>query len=302
VKTRLLCAKLLTIPSAGVIVALVVAWADASDKSKALQVGVAKSFFTDRPKSYVDIASDEFKDVMKKTTGLNGEFVIKDGPLRVAEKLDAKQIDLGVLHAFEFAWVQKKHPDLAPLLIAVTKNHVERAYVVVRKNNPAKTIGDLSGKKIDIAVDAKEHCRLFVGKRCMDAAKKEARAFFASIEKSASQVTALDDVSLDKVQATVIDTAGLEFYKEIKGPVFAKNLKVLEQSEAFPPAVIVYKKGGIAEATLMRFRDGLLKAHMSELGRDMMKTWNIDAFAPIPKDYAKSLADVLKAYPLPDEG
>jgi hypothetical protein len=34
-------------------------------------------------------------------------------------------------------------------------------------------------------------------------------------------------------------------------------------------------------------------------GRDMMKSWNIQAFEPIPKDYVKSLVDVLKAYPAP---
>jgi len=31
----------------------------------------------------------------------------------------------------------------------------------------------------------------------------------------------------------------------------------------------------------------------------MMNSWNVDAFEPIPKDFAKSLAEVLKAYPAP---
>jgi ABC-type phosphate/phosphonate transport system substrate-binding protein len=299
VNARFAAAELLALLAAGLIVALPLAWAHAAGKSTPLQMGLANTFFTDRPKSYVDIASDEFKDVMKKTTGLTGDFIPKYGPLQVAEKLEKKQLDLGVFHAFEFAWVQKKYPELHPLLIAANKNHVERAYLIVHKNIPAKTLADLRGKKVDVPVDAKEHCRLFLEKRCTETAQKGPGAFFCSIEKSASQVAALDDVGLDKVQATVVDTVGLEFYKEIKGPVFAKNLKVLEQSAPFPPAVIVYKQGTLAEATLKQFRDGLLKAHMSELGRDMMKTWNIDAFEPVPKDYAKSLAEVLKAYPPP---
>jgi ABC-type phosphate/phosphonate transport system substrate-binding protein len=291
--------RLLALLAAGLVVALPLGWADASDRSKPLQMGVANSFFTDRPKSYVDIASDEFKDVMKKTTGLNGKFIPKYGPLQVAQKLDSKQLDLGVFHAHEFAWTQKKYPDLHPLLIAANKKYVERAYLIVHKTSPAKTLADLPGKKLAMPVDVKEHCRLFLEKRCTDTAQKGPGAFFGSIEKSASQVAALDDVGLDKVQATVVDTMGLEFYKEIKGPVFAKNLKILEESAPFPPAVIVYKQGTLAEATLKQFRDGLLKAHLSELGRDMMKTWNIDAFEPVPKDYAKSLAELLKTYPPP---
>jgi hypothetical protein len=46
-----------------------------------------------------------------------------------------------------------------------------------------------------------------------------------------------------------------------------------------------------------QFRAGLLKAHTIPNGRDMMKSWNIQEFELILKDYAKSLADVLNAYP-----
>ena len=69
------------------------------------------------------------------------------------------------------------------------------------------------------------------------------------------------------------------------------------QSEEFPPSVIVFKTGAVDPVTLKQFRDGMLKADTTELGRDMMKEWNIKAFEPTPKDYAKSLAEVLKAYP-----
>jgi len=96
-------------------------------------------------------------------------------------------------------------------------------------------------------------------------------------------------VARDKAQATVVDTHALGFYKEIKGAVFAKNLRVLQESEVFPPAVIVYRQGGVAEATLKQFRDGLLKAHtIAEAANDELL--NVDAFEPIPKDFAKSLA------------
>ena len=46
-----------------------------------------------------------------------------------------------------------------------------------------------------------------------------------------------------------------------------------------------------------QFRDGMRKAHTIPEGRDLMKAWNFDRFEPIPKDYAQSLADVLRAYP-----
>lgn len=288
-----------TLSTAVLLLALPLISADGAGQTKPMQIGMAKTFFNDRSKTVIAITADDFKAVLKKTTGLNGELISTYEAFEVAQKLNAKQLDFGIFHAHEFAGAQKKYPDLQPLMIAANNEHAERAYLIVHKNNPAKSIADLRGKKLDIPAGAKETCRLFVEKHCIDKTQKASAAFFGALEKSATQTKALDGVWREKVQATVVDTIGLEFYKEIKGPAFANNLRVLQQSEVFPPAVVAYKPGALDEATLNQFRTGLLKAHTTDLGRDMMKEWNIEAFEPIPQDYAKSLAEVLKAYPAP---
>jgi hypothetical protein len=76
---------------------------------------------------------------------------------------------------------------------------------------------------------------------------------------------------------------------------------VLQQSDLVPPAVIVYRPGTLGEATLDRVRDGLRKAHADDRGRALMAIWHIDAFEPVPKDYADRLAEVLKEYPPPNK-
>jgi len=101
------------------------------------------------------------------------------------------------------------------------------------------------------------------------------------------------------VQATVIDTASLEFQKEVRGPFIAQNLRVLQESEEFPPTVVVCKQGALDPKIVDQFTSGLRKAHEIPDGRELMKTWGFDAFEPIPKDFNKSLADILKAYPPP---
>ena len=58
----------------------------AAYQTKPLQIGMAKSFVTDQPKSVVEVATNDFKDVMKKATGLNGELVSKFDAKGVAEK------------------------------------------------------------------------------------------------------------------------------------------------------------------------------------------------------------------------
>jgi ABC-type phosphate/phosphonate transport system substrate-binding protein len=265
--------------------------AAADGQAKPIQIGIAKTFLVDQPKSIVEIAADDFKDVLKKTTGLDGELAANFGAAEIADKLDRKELDFGILHGHEYAWMQKKHPDLRPLLMAASK-YPERAYVVVHQNSPAKSIADLRGKKLDMPIGTKEPCRVFLGKHCDEPAK-----FFNAIDQSSAPKDALDNVARGKVQAAIIDTAALEFYKEVRGPVFAKNLRVLQQSGQFPPAVILYKPGTLDQATLDQFRDGLLKAHTNAYGRAMMKSWRIEAFELVGKDYDKRLAEVLKAYP-----
>jgi len=104
---------------------------------------MAKTFLDDQPKSFVEIATDDFKNVLKKNHRSGWRTRSEHNGLRGRERLKGKQLDFGIFHAHEFAWVQMKHPDLQPLLIAADKKHIERAYLIVHKNSPAKTIADL---------------------------------------------------------------------------------------------------------------------------------------------------------------
>src|SRR5207253_5071756 len=136
----------------------------------------------------------------------------------------------------------------------------EHAYLVVAINCSAKSIADLRGQKLDVPYWTRGHCRVFVEQACRQAGASPAD-FFASIEKSAAQVDALDDVARDKVQAAVVDTFTIEFYKEIKGPTFRQSLRVLKKSEVFPPPVMAYKRGAVDKKILEQFRNRLLEAH-----------------------------------------
>jgi ABC-type phosphate/phosphonate transport system substrate-binding protein len=124
-------------------------------------------------------------------------------------------------------------------------------------------------------------------------------AFFGAIGKSESQIAALDQVARGEAQATVIDTPWLDYYKDVKGSVFEKNLRILQQSEVVPPAVLVYRKGALAQATLDQVADGLRKTHRDLRGRTLMQLWHIDAFEPVPGDYHDNLHGLLKEYPPP---
>ena len=270
-----------------------------AQEPRAIHIALAKSFLNEQPKAVQQIAADDLQTLIKKTTGLAGDLTTKLTAADIAAKLDEKKIDFGIFHAYEFAWAQKKNPKLEPLLIATDNLRVDRAYLIVNQKNPAKAFADLRGKKVDLPVGIKDQCLVFLDQLCRDQKAKAPADFFSAIEKSASNKAALDAVAAGTVDATVIDRNGLDFYKEVRGPVFDKHLRVSTESADFPPAVIAYKPGDLNARTVEQFKAGLLKAHTMPEDREIMKTWHIHQFEAVPKDYAKQLADVLKAYPPP---
>jgi ABC-type phosphate/phosphonate transport system substrate-binding protein len=103
-----------------------------------LRVGMAQSFFHDMTKPLIDSVTEPFVAIVKETAGLSGELVVVGDSIAVAKQLDDNKLQLGVYHGFEFAWVQQKHPELRPLMIAVNSKQALRAYVLVQKDSPAK--------------------------------------------------------------------------------------------------------------------------------------------------------------------
>lgn len=263
-----------------------------------LRIGVPQTFFHDMSAALIREMTDPFADVMRETSGLKSEPVTGGAPLAVARQLHENKLQLAVLHGFEFAWAQREYADLQPLMIAVRTHKDFCADVMVRKDGGPASFADLKGKDLAVPKRTTEGCRLYIEQLCRQNGAQRPADFFAHIVHPTDVETGLDDLARGKFPAVVVDTNGLEFYKDLKPGVFAR-FKVLVQSEPFPPLVIVYHKGALSDATLARIRKGLPAAGETETGRDMMKTWHIRAFAAVPDDFAQAMAASLKRYPPP---
>jgi hypothetical protein len=53
------------------------------------------------------------------------------------------------------------------------------------------------------------------------------------------------------------------------------------------------------DATLRRFREGMLNASQDTRARQFLMLWKLTAFEAVPDDYDQTLNQILKAYPLP---
>ena len=77
-------------------------------------------------------------------------------------------------------------------------------------------------------------------------------------------------------------------------------MKEVAHSEPFPPVVVAYYGSKLDEATLQRFKDGLLGASKKERGQTLLTMFHLTAIETPAEDFGKVLAETRKAYPPPE--
>jgi len=258
--------------------------APAGDVKEPILIGMPETMIVDSADA-VDVLKERLTTLMKEFTGLQGKLEIEKGPFEMAKKLEDKQLHLGSFQGIEFAWVQKKHPKLKMFMVSlIDTNDADKAHqyvqLLVRDKAPEKSFADLKGKTLAYPKKSKEHVRVFLQKNIGDAPPA---TFFKAVVTSASVEGSLDELVNEKLDAVVADKTAVDFYKSLKPGAFRK-LRVVQTSEAFPVGVVAYLEGGMDAKTLERIEKGLLKANKSERGQDLMGSWGIAAFQPVPAD------------------
>ena len=267
--------------------------AESAEPSPALKIGMPESMFSGLPPAVVQTAARPFQAMFEKQTGLKGEVAIAKDYVEMADQLRAGKLDIAVFHGFEYAWV-KQHPELVPLLITVPGSKIQ-ACIVVHVASKAKGEEELKGDCVAIPSNTKAHCRLYLDRikaklpeGCCGTAKLDGK----SVED------ALDAVSSGTCPAALVDSAAFVAYQKNK-PGVGNQLKVLSESDPFPPAVIVYRKDAFDAKTVAAVRDGLIKCTDSAQGQLLTSLWRLKGFAEVTPQYQADLDKVLKACPAP---
>jgi ABC-type phosphate/phosphonate transport system substrate-binding protein len=234
---------------------------------------------------------------IKDETGFDNEILRQKNWQELANKMAKGQLHLGVFQGYEFAWAQEKYPALKPLALAVNVYRYPVAYVVTQRSNAAKDFGGLQGQSFSIPATGQGYLRLFV-ERQVEAQGKTLETFFSKITHPENVEDALDDVVDGVVQGMVVDRGALEAFKRRK-PARFNQLKAIAHSQPFPPALVAYYDTVLDEATLERFRDGLLRASRTDRGETTLTLFRLTAFEAVPPDFGQVLAQTRKLYPPP---
>jgi ABC-type phosphate/phosphonate transport system substrate-binding protein len=263
-----------------------------------VKIGMLKSMFRDLPPSMFGVMSKPFHALVESQTGLKGELCLVDGADTLRKEMAEGKVQLGVFHGFEYAWMRLRQPDLRPLMLAVGQPGCLRAMLVVPAGDSgAQSVADLRGKTLALPRGTRETARLFLERQTGHDGQTPEQ-FFGKVLTPADPAHALNDVVKGAAQATVTDGATLACFKDTY-PGQGRRLKVLAESDPFPPTVIAYREGTLSPDALRKFHDGMANAHATTSGNNLMMLLKMSRFEPIPADYESLLAGVMKNYPPP---
>jgi ABC-type phosphate/phosphonate transport system substrate-binding protein len=275
----------------GVAVATPAAAAD----PPAVRIGLPQGMFRDVPPALAEALAKPFKGLMERQAGVAGEVALFPDAAAIARKLSAGDLEVGVLHGFEYAWVRAAHPDLEPIAVAAPHGKLLHACVVVHQGNAAAGVADLKADPIAVPKGIKAHCLLYLD-RLRDGLPADAAKPTPATGLSTEEV--LNAVAAGDRPAALVDGGALAGYQIVQ-PGAAKQLKVICKSDPFPPSVVVYRRGGLDEATVSRLRAGLTSASRTPQYKPLLLLWNLQGFDAPSADYEAQLAAVAKAYPAP---
>lgn len=268
-----------------------------AEDDHSVRIGLVSSLFRDTSEPLMQIIMRPFKSLLETQTGMSGRLVSGGDAYHLSQRLKEGDVHLGIFHGVEFAWAKAKFPQLKPLLIAVNQQRFLRAHLIVRADSSIQSVDDLKGRVVGLPNLSREHCWLFLERRCVPIDQTPDK-FFSRVSRSRDGAYAIDDVIDGTLHAAVIDDAELNTYQKQYPEQFTK-IKDLLRSETFPCAVIAYYPGFLPDNLLDQFRSGMLTAKDSRQGRQMMHMCRITSFEDVPDDFDKLLDDISKAYPPP---
>lgn len=260
-----------------------------------VKIGMIQGMFRDTQPAMVQALSRPLRNLIQQQTGLSGTVEIVPDACTLADKMKAGDFQLGVYHGFEFAWVQKTHPDLVPLVVTVPPARTLRAMVVIQADSPAKKLSDLADAVVLVPRGTKAHCFLYLDAQRVGLPAASARP---QTKPALTSEEALDAVVQGDHPAAVVDASALLGYQSLQ-PGAARQLRVLCESDAFPASVIAYQKGSLPAGTIDGVRKLLTEAHQTPAGKPLMMLWNLKGFEDVPADYGDQLTRIGKAYPTP---
>ena len=138
------------------------------------------------------------KALMEGQTGVSGDLIPSGDAEHLACQIKDDDVQLGVFHGVEFAWVRQHYPRSSRWSSPSTSIPILRALLVVRTDGKIAAPANLKGKVVALPRMSREHCRLFLERRCCPRRRGRRRNSSPRSARPPTSDDALDDVVDDK--------------------------------------------------------------------------------------------------------
>jgi ABC-type phosphate/phosphonate transport system substrate-binding protein len=258
---------------------------------RTVRIGVVATLSPGTPTALLSIAMRPLRSFLEEQTGAAGEVVRGGDAFDLARSLRDGAVQVAIFHGHEFAWAKAKQPTLEPVVVCINPLRSVRACLVAS----TRFGGNLQGQTVALPRDSREQCRLYFERRCVPAGT-DATVFYKRVARPAEAGDALDEVANGRAQVALVDAVGWDRYQRAN-PARARQLKLIYQSEEFPPGVLAYDTTRFAAAEAKKIREALVTAKDHPRGRQSLQVLKLAAFEAPGADLAASLEAIAKAYP-----
>jgi ABC-type phosphate/phosphonate transport system substrate-binding protein len=266
----------------------------ANPNVKEIKIGFPEPMFKDVAPNLIQVAAKPFQEMLQKIAGITGTMEVVPDYKVLADLLDQGKLDMAVFHGFEYAWV-KDTPGLEPIVVTVPNCGKVQACLVVHVDSKAKAPNQLTGACVAVPKGSKAHCQMFL-ERIRE--NLPDGCCCPINQQGMTPAETLDAVVCRNCEAALVDISALLAYQK-STPGLARQLKVLQQSELLPSAVVVYRKGALTPQQVAAIRGGLLNSTKTAEGQIFAMFWNLKGFGEVSDEYHKLVDQCLLAYPPP---
>jgi len=283
----------------GIVVTLVGPARAEERARKVLRIGLAGSLIQELPGAHSPLTTlawptSSINRLAEQQTGVPTHVIPVTDPDRLGRLLVEGGVDFGLFQGVEFGWARQKYPALRALVLVVNERPDLRACLLVRRGSGIADFAGLRGHSCALAKGSRQHCSLFLESCCRRCGAAPGD-HLSRLDTPRSANRAIEAVVKGEVDAAVVDEAAADCYREEKPGRFAR-LRVVQQSEVFPSAVVAYADGAIDVRDVPRIRDSLLRAARSPRARAGLTLCRLTGFEPVPDDYHQMTDEVATAY------
>ena len=206
----------------------------------------------------------------------------------INQLISAGQIDLAFICSGPYAGGREKFGFEALAMPRVRGSHLYQSYLIVNKDSPVQTLGDLKGKTFAFT-DAESNTGKLVPTYWLALEGQNPEDFFGKTIYTYSHDNSIMAVAKSLVDGAAVNGQVWEYYQH-RDPVFTAKTRVIRKSEPFgnPPVVASSR---LPSRMKERMRDLLFNMHQDPQGEKILKKLMIDRFiAPIEGCYDPILA------------